>query len=200
MARPRTFDEADVVEAAREQFWTHGYSATSVDDLTAATGLGKGSLYGAFGDKHALFVRALDNYCTTAADRISAQLRQPGVPAIDRLTDHVRTIVADVIADTEGRGCLMAKSSVELGGADSDVDRLVGESLRRWQSDLADCLVEAQSDGSITAEADPQALATVLLGLLRGLEVLRRGGVEPAQLREAGEQILALVSVSSPIT
>ena len=54
MARPRTFDEADVVEAARDQFWNRGYAATSVDDLTAATGLGKGSLYGAFGDKHSL--------------------------------------------------------------------------------------------------------------------------------------------------
>jgi TetR/AcrR family transcriptional regulator, transcriptional repressor for nem operon len=199
MARPRTFDEADVVDAARDVFWSRGYSATSVDDLAAATGLGKGSLYGAFGDKHALFVRALDNYCTAAADRVSAQLRQSGVPAIDRLSAHVRAIVADIIADSEGRGCLMAKSSVELGGADSDVDRLVGESLRRWQSDLADCLVEAQADGSITAEADPHALATALLALLRGLEVLRRGGVAPAQIRDAGEQVLALVSVSSPI-
>jgi TetR/AcrR family transcriptional repressor of nem operon len=139
-------------------------------------------------------VRALDNYCMTAADRISAQLRQPGVPAIDRLSNHVRTIVADIIDDIEGRGCLMAKSSVELGGADSDVDRIVGESLRRWQSDLADCLVEAHDDGSIAAAADPQALATALLGLLRGLEVLRRGGVEPAQLRDAAEQILALIA------
>jgi TetR/AcrR family transcriptional repressor of nem operon len=196
MARPRTFDEADVVEAAREQFWTRGYSSTSVDDLTAATGLGKGSLYGAFGDKHSLFVRALDDYCTTAVARVSAQLRQPGVPAIDRLANHVQAIVGDVIADADGRGCMMAKSSAELGGADLDVDRIVGDSLRRWRSDLVDCLVEAQGDGAITAEADPQALATMLLGLLRGLEVLRKGGVKPAQLRAAGEQILALVAVA----
>jgi TetR/AcrR family transcriptional repressor of nem operon len=196
MARPRTFDEADVVEAAREQFWTRGYSSTSVDDLTAATGLGKGSLYGAFGDKHSLFVRALDDYCTTAVARVSAQLRQPGVPAIDRLANHVQAIVGDVIADADGRGCMMAKSSAELGGADLDVDRIVGDSLRRWRSDLVDCLMEAQGDGAITAEADPQALATVLLGLLRGLEVLRKGGVKPAQLRAAGEQILALVAVA----
>jgi TetR/AcrR family transcriptional regulator, transcriptional repressor for nem operon len=196
MARPRTFDEADVVEAAREQFWTRGYSSTSVDDLTAATGLGKGSLYGAFGDKHSLFVRALDDYCTTAVARVSAQLRQPGVPAIDRLANHVQAIVGDVIADADGRGCMMAKSSAELGGADLDVDRIVGDSLRRWRSDLVDCLVEAQGDGAITAEADPQALATMLLGLLRGLEVLRKGGVKPAQLRAAGQQILALVAVA----
>jgi AcrR family transcriptional regulator len=196
MARPRTFDEADVVKAAREQFWTRGYSSTSVDDLTAATGLGKGSLYGAFGDKHSLFVRALDDYCTTTVARVSAQLRQPGVPAIDRLANHVQAIVGDVIADADGRGCMMAKSSAELGGADLDVDRIVGDSLRRWRSDLVDCLVEAQGDGAITAEADPQALATMLLGLLRGLEVLRNGGVKPAQLRAAGEQILALVAVA----
>jgi TetR/AcrR family transcriptional regulator, transcriptional repressor for nem operon len=196
MARPRTFDEADVVEAAREQFWTRGYSSTSVEDLTAATGLGKGSLYGAFGDKHSLFVRALDDYCTTTVARVSAQLRQPGVPAIDRLANHVQAIVGDVIADADGRGCMMAKSSAELGGADLDVDRIVGDSLRRWRSDLVDCLVEAQGDGAITAEADPQALATMLLGLLRGLEVLRNGGVKPAQLRAAGEQILALVAVA----
>ena len=50
MARPRTFDEQEVVAAARDEFWERGYAATSVDDLTAATGLGKGSLYGAFGD------------------------------------------------------------------------------------------------------------------------------------------------------
>jgi TetR/AcrR family transcriptional regulator, transcriptional repressor for nem operon len=196
MARPRTFDEAYVVEAAREQFSTHGYSSTSVDDLTAATGLGKGSLYGAFGDKHSLFLRALDDCCTIAVARVSAQLRQPGVPAIERLANHVRAIVGDVIADTDGRGCLMAKSSAELGGADLDVDRIIGDSLRRWRSDLVDCLVEAQGDGAITAEADPQALATMLLGLLRGLEVLRNGGVQPAQLRAAGEQILALVAVA----
>ena len=68
MPRPREFDEADVVAAARDEFWTRGYVATSVDDLTTVTGLGKGSLYGAFGDKHGLFLRALDDYITSALD------------------------------------------------------------------------------------------------------------------------------------
>src|SRR4029077_15778222 len=63
MARPRKFVEDEVIAAARVQFWTHGYAATSLDDLVAVTGLGRGSLYRAFGDKHALFMRALDQYC-----------------------------------------------------------------------------------------------------------------------------------------
>jgi TetR/AcrR family transcriptional repressor of nem operon len=59
MARPRKFTEEDVVTAARDQFWSAGYAGTSLEDLTEATGLGRGSLYGAFGDKHALYLRAL---------------------------------------------------------------------------------------------------------------------------------------------
>ena len=164
--------------AARDQFWDRGYAATSVDDLTAATGLGKGSLYGAFGDKHSLFVRALDDYSAGAIDRVSAQLRAPGVPALDRLANHVRAIVADVVADTERRGCLMSKSSAELGGRDEQVDRIVGDSLRRWHAELVDCLVEAQADGTVAAQADPQALATMVLAQLRGFQVLRQGGLE----------------------
>jgi TetR/AcrR family transcriptional regulator, transcriptional repressor for nem operon len=193
MARPRTFDEADVVEAARDQFWNRGYAATSVDDLTAATGLGKGSLYGAFGDKHSLFLRALDAYCVSAMDRVAAQLRAPGVPAFERLANHVRAMVADIIADTERRGCLMSKSTAELGG-DDGVDRIVGDSLRRWHGELVDCLVDAQSDGTVAAQADPRAVATMLLAQIRGFEVLRKGGIKPVQIAAAAEQVLALIA------
>jgi AcrR family transcriptional regulator len=194
MPRPRNFDEDTVVAAARDRFWDGGYAATSVDDLTAATGLGKGSLYGAFGDKHALFVRALDGYCLDSMDRVEAQLRQPGVSAYDRLAGHIRAMVADVVADSERRGCMLAKSSAELGATDADVDRVVGESLTRWHGYLVECIAEAQRDGTVRADVDPEALATTLLGLMRGFEALRKGGTEPEQIAAAGEQALALVA------
>jgi len=193
MPRPRKFDEDTVVAAARDRFWNGGYAATSVDDLTVATGLGKGSLYGAFGDKHALFLRTLDGYCVDAMDRVAEQLRRPGVSAYDRLVGHVRTMVADIVADSDRRGCMMAKSSAELGAADTDVDRVVSESLTRWQGNLVECIAEAQRDGTVRADADPEALATTLLGLIRGFEALRKGGTEPAQIAAAAEQALALV-------
>jgi AcrR family transcriptional regulator len=191
--RPRKFDEDTVVAAARDRFWNGGYAATSVDDLTVATGLGKGSLYGAFGDKHALFVRALDGYCVDAMDRVAEQLRRPGVSAYDRLAGHVRTMVADIVADSERLGCMMAKSSAELGAEDTDVDRVVSESLTRWRGNLVECIAEAQRDGTVRSDADPEALATTLLGLIRGFEALRKGGTEPAQIAAAAEQALALV-------
>jgi AcrR family transcriptional regulator len=192
--RPRKFDEDTVVAAARDRFWNGGYAATSVDDLTVATGLGKGSLYGAFGDKHALFLRTLDGYCVDAMDRVAEQLRRPGVSAYDRLVGHVRTMVADIVADTDRRGCMMAKSSAELGAEDTDVDRVVSESLTRWRGDLVECIAEAQRDGTVRADADPESLATTLLGLIRGFEALRKGGTEPAKIAAAAEQALALVA------
>ena len=194
MARPRKFDEDAVVGAARDQFWDGGYAATSVDDLTAATGLGKGSLYGAFGDKHALFLRALDDYCVDATGRVVAQLRRPGVSAYDRLADHVRAVAADIAADTGRRGCMMAKSAAELGANDADVGRVINASFTKWQGALADCIAEAQRDGTVSAATDPEALATMLLGMIRGFEALRMGGVEPARIVAAAEQALTFVA------
>ena len=87
----------------------------------------------------------------------------------------------------------MSKSSAELGG-DDEVDRIVGDSLRRWHAELVDCLVEAQADGTVAAEADPQALATMMLAQVRGFDVLRKGGIKPAQIAAAAEQVLALIA------
>src|ERR1700741_275200 len=109
MPRPRKFDEADVVAAARDEFWSRGYAATSVDDLTSATGLGKGSLYGAFGDKHGLFMLALDDYIARAISVVRGQLRDPARSAYDRLIRHIRAQAKGVAGDTAMRGCMMAK-------------------------------------------------------------------------------------------
>ena len=125
MARPRTFDEGDVIAAARDEFWERGYAATSVDDLTAATGLGKGSLYGAFGDKHSLYLRVLDDYIASSLDRVRAGLRDPKIGAHERLARHIRGQVKAIASDTSRRGCLMAKSAAELGGTDDAVEARV---------------------------------------------------------------------------
>ncbi len=122
MPRPRKFDESDVIAAARDAFWTRGYGATSVDDLAAATGLGKGSLYGAFGDKHGLFIRALDDYITTSLDTVYAQLRGSGYGAYERLTRHIRWQASAAATDKARRGCMMARTAAELGSTDDDVE------------------------------------------------------------------------------
>jgi AcrR family transcriptional regulator len=193
MARPREFDETDVVAAAREEFWTRGYAATSVDDLTNVTGLGKGSLYGAFGDKHGLFLRALEDYITSAIDDVRAQLRSPAYSAYDRLTRHIRGQARAVAADTSRRGCMMAKSAAELGAVDDDVERAVDRAYGEWRAELVDCIKEAQRDGAIDKKQNPQALATTLLAFMRGQEALHKGGAKPAQIKAAADEMISLI-------
>jgi len=193
MPRPRTFDESDVVAAARDEFWSRGYAATSIDDLTSATGLGKGSLYGAFGDKHGLFMRALDDYIGTAMDGVRVQLRDPTHPAYDRLTRHIRAQAKAIAVDTSRRGCMMAKSAAELSATDDTVERAVENAYATWATELADCIKEAQRDGAIDKRQNPQALAMTVLAFMRGQEALHKGGAKPAQLKASAEQMIALI-------
>jgi TetR/AcrR family transcriptional repressor of nem operon len=196
MPRPRTFEESDVVAAARDEFWSRGYTATSVDDLTSATGLGKGSLYGAFGDKHGLFLRALDDYIGTALDDVRAQLRDPKYRAYDRLVRHIRAQVKAIAADKSRRGCMMAKSAAELGATDETVEQMVERAYATWTAALVDCIKEAQRDGAMD-EQNPQALATTMLAFMRGQEALHKAGVKSAQLKASAEQMIALMRRSS---
>jgi AcrR family transcriptional regulator len=193
MPRPRKFDESDVVAAARDEFWSRGYTATSVEDLTSVTGLGKGSLYGAFGDKHGLFLRAFDDYIGTAMDGVRAQLRDPRYSAYDRLTRHIRVQAKEIAADKSRRGCMMAKSAAELSGTDEAVERAVEHAYATWVAELASCVKEAQGDGTIDKTQSPQALATSLLAFMRGQEALHKGGVKPAELKASAEQMIALI-------
>jgi TetR/AcrR family transcriptional repressor of nem operon len=194
--RPRKFDEADVIAAAREEFWTRGYGATSVDDLTSATGLGKGSLYGAFGDKHALFMRALDDYITSSLDNVRTQLHDVGYRAYDRLTRHIRWQANAVAADKSRRGCMMARTAAELGSTDNDVEDKVERAYSIWRAQLADTIAEAQRDGDIAPKVDPQALAGTVLSFMRGVEALHEGGVKPVQLKTAAEAMIDLIPTS----
>jgi TetR/AcrR family transcriptional regulator, transcriptional repressor for nem operon len=193
VARPRTFDERDVVAAARDEFWSRGYAATSVDDLTAATGLGKGSLYGAFGDKHALYLRALDDYITSSLDGVRAQLRDPASSAYERLVRHIRAQVKALAADKSRRGCMMAKSAAELAATDDAVERAVERAYATWRDELLACIKEAQRDGAIDAKQNPHALAGALLAFMRGQEALHKGGAKPAQLKAAADVMVSLI-------
>src|SRR5580698_10448066 len=121
MARPREFDEDEVLRAARQQFWSTGYAGTSMDAIAAATGLGKGSLYGAFGDKHQLFLRIFDAYCAEIVDRARRRLEGPDSEAFSRLQAYVQGVAARTASDTRCLGCLLAKGTTELAHLDPAV-------------------------------------------------------------------------------
>jgi AcrR family transcriptional regulator len=193
MARPREFDEAEVVQAARDQFWLHGFNATSLDQLTVVTGLGRGSLYAAFDDKRDLFLRALDDYATTVMGELMADLRDPEKRGRDRVVDHIRLITKLLTADTKGRGCLMAKSAAEMGATDKEVARRVRKWLDGYQRALAEAIRAAQRDGDVDPDVDPDEWALLILALLRGAEALRKGGMPPRAIVAVTDQAIELL-------
>lgn len=193
MARPRTFDEGAVLDAARERFWTSGYAGTSMDAVAAATGLGKGSLYGAFGGKHELFLRIFDAYCTDVADRVIDALTGPDDGAYDRLCVHIRAAAAGIAADRSHRGCLLAKSAAELSEHDPDVTLRARRTLERITSALAGDIRAAQRHGDLDRSADAERLALLVLAVLRGTEALGKAGMDDDQLASVAETAIALL-------
>lgn len=193
MARPRKFVEDQVIGAVRDQFWAHGYAGTSLDDLVAVTGLGRGSLYGAFGDKHTIFIRALDEYSTATMAVVRAELRDSAESAYDRLVGHIRGMARANATDSKRRGCLTAKSAAELAATDKMVARRVKRFLDAYQSELAQTIAAAQREGDVDGSVNPRDLAAFVLTLLRGMEALRKGGASSATITSAGEQAIALL-------
>ena len=193
MARPRKFVEDQVIEAARDQFWGHGYAGTSLDDLVAVTGLGRGSLYGAFGDKHTIFMRALDEYSTATMAAVRAELQDSAESAYDRLVGHIRSMARVNATDSKRRGCLTAKSAAELGATDKAVARGIKRFLDTYRSELAETIAAAQREGHLDSAVNSRDLAALVLAILRGMEALRKGGASSATITSAGEQAIALL-------
>lgn len=192
MARPRTFDEPLVTRQARETFRDRGYAATSVEHLTAATGLSRSSLYGAFGDKHGLFLRSLSQYCDDNAGAIERALAGDASGARRRIEDHLRSMVADPASP--GRGCLLAVATAELAGEDADVVRTATDFYATYERALTACVRDAQAAGEVRADLDPAAAAALLLSVLRGLETLGRAGHPAEALGAAVDAAMAVLA------
>lgn len=183
MARPRKFNEDAVLEAVREQFRSTGYAATSLDDLMTATGLGKGSLYGAFGDKQQLFLRVFEEYCTGIIADARLRLAGDDAGALDRLRAYFLANVEVIGRDTTHRGCLLAKATGELSSVQPQVAARSLQTYRTLEDLFVTCLNQAQKNGSLKPDADTRKLGTLLLSVLRGIEALGKAGMDEAALR-----------------
>src|SRR5258708_27060383 len=126
--RPRSFDTEAAVERAMGVFWSRGYHGTALPDLLRATKLSRGSLYAAFGDKHSLFLRALDRYVADALTRMDIELAPRREPV-----DGLRAYLAGYVDLTSGsnrrRGCLLVATAMELAGHNAEVDARIGRSF-----------------------------------------------------------------------
>ncbi|GHE67820.1 TetR family transcriptional regulator [Streptomyces spiralis] len=193
MARTKEFDPDAALQSALELFWRQGYEATSMADLVEHLGIGKASLYGTFGSKHELYLRALDRYGQAQNPQLTHELSRPG-PVLPAVRELVRRFAAEATGEaTREQGCLITNTAVELAPHDRDATRRVESSWDHLETLLHSALVRARAQGELAGDRDPLALARMLLVLLQGVRVVGKASAAPARVRDATEAALALL-------
>ncbi|MEV4948527.1 TetR family transcriptional regulator [Streptomyces sp. NPDC053755] len=193
MARTKEFDPDAALQAALELFWERGYEATSMSDLVEHLGIGRASIYATFGNKHQLYMKAMDRYLATRDPLMTEELSQPG-PALPAVRTLVRRFAAEAGADgTRTIGCFLTNSAAELGARDDIVARRVELSWEQIETLLLASLTRARAQGELSADRDPRALARMLLVLMQGIRLVGKASSDPARVRDAAEQALALL-------
>ncbi|MFD7132868.1 TetR/AcrR family transcriptional regulator [Streptomyces sp. NPDC059894] len=192
MPRTKEFDPDAALQSALELFWRRGYEATSLTDLVEHLGIGRASLYATFGSKHELYLRAMDRYTETRDPLLLAELSQPG-PALPAVRAVVRRFAAEAASPQGVDGCLVTNTAAELAPHDPAAARRVELSWEHVETLLHSALVRAQAQGELAEDRDPRALARMLLVLLQGVRIVGKASSDPARVRDAAEQALALL-------
>ncbi|MFF7758219.1 TetR/AcrR family transcriptional regulator [Streptomyces griseorubiginosus] len=193
MARTKEFDPEAALQSALELFWQRGYEATSMADLVEHLGIGRASIYATFGNKHELYLKALDRYNETRDSGLLCELSQPG-PALSAVRTVVRRFAAE--ASSKGprlKGCFVTNTANELGPHDTAAARRVETSWDHIETLLRSALTRARAQGELPADRDPRALARMLLVLMQGLRVVGKASNDPGRVRDAAEQALRLL-------
>jgi TetR/AcrR family transcriptional repressor of nem operon len=173
VGRPKEFERDDVLGAALDVFWAKGYDATSLDDLTSAMGIGRASLYNEFGDKHSLFIEALDRYRVARLTQLSDVLEN-GPSARAGIAAAMRGTVDLLWADGNRRGCLMVNSAAELAASDPAVATRAAEAFERTESAFRSALARGKRSGDFDANLNVRATARYLANTLTGLRLLAK--------------------------
>ena len=186
--RPREFDVGETLDRAVRVFCERGFHATSIGDLTEATGLASGSLYKAFKDKRGLYVAALTHYKDTRDAELRAALA-PARTGFERVHAALRHYAESSHGERGRLGCLVINSAAELATFDAELGRWVAGSLRRNETLLSGLLREGIADGSVPPHVDPAVTGRLLLCLIQGMRVVGKTG-------GSRRDMLALVDVA----
>jgi len=174
MAGKKAFEPQRVLEKAMHAFWERGYEGISIEDLVQSTGIGRGSLYGTFADKHSLYLAALDQYVAAIRAQTSALLAQEGTlhAVLQRL---FQAQLDALLSDPARRGCFLVNASLEMAPHDPEVNTIVQSVLQEFEEGLYRLLIKAQVAGELSWRHDPHQLAHFLVAIFVSLRVLARG-------------------------
>jgi AcrR family transcriptional regulator len=191
--RPRAYDADEALSNATDAFWLNGYSGTSLDALSEATGMNRPSLYGAFGDKHALYLNTLDRYVEAGVQAMEAALGDdiPLAQALQRVYDGALALYLP--AGGAPRGCFLIGTAVVESKVDEEVRIRLTQGLKSFDRAFEKRIRRAQANGELSANTDAAVLARVASAILHSLALRSRAGDSRASLRATAAEGVALI-------
>ena len=181
------------LDAAIECFRRRGYSATSVRDLTGCMGIGPTSLYNSFGDKRALFIKALERYVECSV-RARLERLERSLPPRDAIRALIESVIERSLTDPVRGGCLLINSALEIAPHDPELRAEIAKRLSEIEGFFRRSIIAAQTNGSVPTKLNARDAARLLLSVLLGIRVLARSKPERALLEGAARPALALLN------
>lgn len=189
MARPRTFDEGEVLDRAMDVFCRHGYEGTTMTELTTAMGVTAPSVYAAFGSKRGLFEAVLDRY--TDGQR-AHRAWVIAAPTAREVAERLLLRAADQLPNLGGPpGCLLVQGGLATGVDNADIPLALARRRQANELTLRDRFEQAKASGDLPPTADPSTLASFVSTVFDGLSVRAAGDATVEELRKVVEQAMA---------
>ncbi|WNJ98342.1 TetR/AcrR family transcriptional regulator [Thalassospiraceae bacterium LMO-JJ14] len=181
MARPKEFEVDEALGRAMDVFWSYGYKATSLGDLTSAMGISKSSLYETFGSKHDLFLATIEHYIRTVTSQISGatHINAPARKVIRALFDRAVQRMAE---PTSRRGCYLNNCAVEVSVRDEQAGVRVEQGLAIMEEAFHTLVVRGQREGTISPSHDTKSMARFLVSSLNGILVMGKAHTDTEKL------------------
>jgi TetR/AcrR family transcriptional regulator, copper-responsive repressor len=175
--RPRAYQPEIALGKALDLFRKDGFAATSLDDLSTATGMNRPSLYGAFGDKRELYIKSYQRYRADARAAMIDIFRNP-LPIRQRLA-RIYAVALDIYLSGEAgpRGCFTVMTAASEAVADPDIRSLVLEGFSELDKAFAACFRLARENGELSPSADPQVLAQLASATIHTIAIRARAQV-----------------------
>ena len=192
MARPREFCVNEALDRALDAFWVNGYEATSVCDLMEAMDLQKGSLYKAFGDKHSLYMAALEQYIRQSHEFDRQTLENAASPK-EGITKWMNRDIKSKCSDSMKRGCFVVNALTELAYKDKDVAAAIKKHLANMTKLLTETLERGQQQGQFRADVSASGIAHILVTHLFGLATLGKAVSTKSASLQGIKNLLTLI-------
>jgi TetR/AcrR family transcriptional repressor of nem operon len=190
MARTKDFDENEVLNKAIAIFWHKGYNGTSMQDLVDGLGISRSSLYDTYGDKHTLFIKALETYKALGSGNLCTIAGAPG-PAKETLKRLLEFTVNELLGDEMQKGCFMVNAEVENAPHDAEVARLVCENDQMVEDAFFHVIQKGQQSGEIVNTQDARALARFTFNTVKGIRVTAKSTTDKAVFNDIIKLALA---------